>query len=88
MMKGMDYYCCGSIKERGTTRARKAIQSWVRNDIKNTKYCLTLDIRHFYESIRPIVIMGRMRKLIKDHKTLDLIWQIIKDGVNIGFYTS
>ena len=32
--------------------------------------------------------MERMRHLIKDARTLDLIWRIIKDGIKIGFYTS
>ena len=32
--------------------------------------------------------MNRMRQLIKDHRTLDLIWRVIKDGIKIGSYPS
>lgn len=87
-MKGMDYYCCGSINGRGPHQARKAIQSWMRNDPKGTRHEFCGDIRHFYDSLKPEVVMDRMRQLIKDHRTLDLIWRIIKDGIKIGAYTS
>ena len=46
------------------------------------------DIHHFYASLKPEVVMERMRKLIKDRRVLDLIWRIVKDGVMIGAYTS
>lgn len=88
MMRGMDKYCCGSIKGRGAHYAKQAIERWMRKDKKGTKYCLTLDIRHFYESLKPEVVMGRMRQLVKDAQILDLIWRIVKDGVLIGAYTS
>lgn len=87
-MKGMDNYCCGSIRGRGTQYGKKAIERWVRKDRKGTKYCLSCDIRHFYDSLLPDVVMDRMRHLIKDHRTLDLIERIIKDGISIGAYTS
>lgn len=88
MMKGMDYYCCGSIRDRGTAHARKAIQKWMKNDIKGTKYCLCADIKHFYDSINPEIVTDRMKQLIKDHRVLDLIERINKNGISIGAYTS
>lgn len=88
LLRGMDYYCCGSIKERGPHRARKAIESWMKTDVKGTKYELCGDIRHFYDSLQPEIVMDRMRQLIKDYRVLDLIWRIVKDGVLIGAYTS
>ena len=87
-MRGMDYYCCGSIKGRGTNRARKAIQSWVRNDPQNTRYELCCDIYHFYDSLTAETVMQRMRNLIKDGKILDLIERTIQGGIAIGAYTS
>lgn len=87
-MRGMDFYCCGSIRDRGPHRLRKAIAKWMETDPKGTKYEFCGDIRHFYESLEPEVVMERMRQLIKDRRTLDLIWRIVKDGVQIGAYTS
>ncbi len=87
-MRVMDFYCCGSVPGRGIYRAMRGIQSWMHHDRKGTKWCLTCDIRHFYDSLRPTVVMDGVRRLIKDHRTLDLIWRIIKDGILIGAYPS
>lgn len=88
MMKSMDVYCCGSIKGRGTHYAKRAIERWMNTDLKGTKYCFSCDIYHFYESLKPEVVLGRMRSLIKDKRVLDLIERIIKDGIKIGAYPS
>lgn len=88
LMRGMDPYCCGSIKNRGPHYAQQAIERWMEKDPKGTKYEFTGDIHHFYDSLKPGVVMDRMRKLIKDRRVLDLIWRIVKDGVMIGAYTS
>lgn len=87
-MRGMDPYCCGSIKGRGPHKGRKAIERWMEKDPKGTKYEFSGDIHHFYDSLKPEVVMARMRQLIKDYRTLDLIWRIVKDGVLIGAYPS
>lgn len=87
-MRGMDFYCCGSIKKRGPHHGRKAIERWMERDPKGTKYEFSGDIKQFYQSLRPEVVMARMRQLIKDRRVLDLIWRIVKDGVLIGAYTS
>lgn len=87
-MRGMDHYCCGSIRDRGPHQARAAIESWMNHDLKGTRYELCGDVRHFYDSLKPEVVMDRMRRLIKDRHVLDLIWRIVKDGVRIGSYTS
>lgn len=87
-MRGMDFYCCGSIKGRGPHHGRQAIERWMEHDRKGTKHELSGDIYHFYDSLKPEVVMARMRQLIKDRRVLDLIWRIVKDGVLIGAYTS
>lgn len=88
MMQGMDFYCCGSIRERGPHREKNAIQRWMKYDRKGTKYEFCGDIRHFYDSLTPEVVMARMRQLYKDRRVLDLIRRIIRDGVKLGTYTS
>lgn len=88
MMRGMDKYCCGSIKGRGTHYGVKAINKWMKNDIHGTKYCLELDIRHFYENLSTDVVMNRLRSLVKDRQVLNLCESILHQNVPIGFYTS
>lgn len=88
LMRGMDRWTCGSIKGRGAIDGVRAIKKWMKGDYKNVRWCLEADIYHFYDSIKPERIMQRMRKLVKDYKTLDLIERIIKSGIKIGFYTS
>ena len=88
MMRGMDKYCCGSIRGRGTHYAKNAIEIWMRKDIKGTQYCLCMDIRHFYDNLNPNIVMNRMKCLIKDWRVLNLIWRVIKNGIKIGAYPS
>lgn len=88
MMRGMDHFCCGSIRGRGVHYGMKAIKKWMKKDAKGTKYCLTMDIRHFYQSLKPEIVMGRMRQLVKDRRVLDLIERVTRDGILIGAFTS
>lgn len=88
LMRGMDYWCCGSIKGRGSCHGMKAIKKWMKNNKKSTRYCAELDIRHFYDSLKPEIVMDRLKHLIKDHKTLDLCERVLGDTVQIGAYTS
>lgn len=88
MMRGMDPYCCGSIRGRGIHYGVKAMKKWHRDDPKGTRWCAQLDIRHFYDSLKPEVMMARMRQLVKDHRVLDLAERVMRDGVMIGAYFS
>lgn len=88
IQRGMDHYCCGSIPGRGTLYGVKAVQKWMAHDPKNTKYCAELDIRHFYQSLQPAVVLAQMRRIIKDKPVLQLIENILADGVPIGNYCS
>ena len=88
MMRGMDEHCCGSIRGRGIRYGQKAISKWINEDAKGTKYCLELDIHHFYESLEPKVVLERFRHLIKDTKILSMIENINRDGILIGAYCS
>ena len=87
-MRGMDYWCCGSIRGRGTARGIKGIKHWMEGDPKGTKYCAELDIRHFYDSLTHDVVMNRMRQLIKDKRMLNVIDHMTSNGIMIGAYYS
>ena len=84
LMRGMDFYCCGSIPGRGPHRARKAIEKWLEKDQKGTKYAAELDIKKFYPSLSPREVMRFLRRKIKDEAFLGLIWRIIKDGIKLS----
>ena len=88
IMRGMDYWNCGSIPGRGPKRGVRGIKKWMRTDRRGTKYCAQLDIRHFYQSLTPQVVMTRMEQLIKDKRVLGLIRETLLDGVPIGTYCS
>lgn len=91
LMRGMYHWSCGSIPRRGGSHGQKAIKRWLKNDRKNTKYCLKLDIRHFYDTIPHDLLKRALRRKIKDERALWLIGKIIDStpvGVPIGNYTS
>lgn len=87
MMRGMDNWCCGSIKRRGAHYGIKGLKKWMKRG-KGVKYCVEMDIRHFYDSLKPEFVLSRMKELIKDHRALDLIWRVIENGIQIGAYCS
>jgi len=91
IMRGMYAWNCGSIPGRGVHYASKYIKRIIRQDRKNTKYCLKLDIRKFYPSVDKEKLKASFRRLLKDEDTLKLIDTIIDssdEGIPIGNYTS
>lgn len=97
LKKGMYDYCCGSVKNRGILYAAKYLKKILIRDRKNTKYCLKLDVKKFYDNIVKPILKAKIRRIVKDKKALKLIDDIIdsygnsedpKKGVPIGNYTS
>ena len=66
----------------------KCIKKWMKNDRAGTKYVLEMDIRHFYDSVRPEIVVERMKRLVKDRRVLRLVEEVVRDGVLIGVYCS
>jgi len=88
--RGMDKYCCGSVKGRGTMAAKKAVDRFIKKG-KNVKYVYKADIHHFFESVNTSVLKRQFRRIIKDAKVLKLIDEILDNGgsgLPIGYYTS
>ena len=88
--RGMDRYCCGSVKGRGGIAAKKAIEKFQKKDPK-IKYVLKADIHHFFESVDTELLKQKFRRVIKDAKVLYLIDGILDSGgsgLPIGYYTS
>ena len=77
LQKGMYEYCCASVPNRGIHYAAKLIKKILKDDRKNTKYCLKLDIKKFYPSIDKFCMKKKFRAIIKDYDVLNLIDKII-----------
>lgn len=88
MMRGMDNFCCGSIKGRGIHYGMKAIKKWMKNDPKGTKWCMEMDIRLFYNSLMPAVVMARLRQIVKDRKAFRVAEKVMMQGILAGLYPS
>lgn len=89
--KSMYEFNCGSIPGKGIHYGKRFIERWIHRDRKNTKYCLKLDIRKFYQSVDTDILKLMFRDKIKDRDALWLIDKIIDShpaGLPIGNYTS
>jgi len=80
-------YAC--IKGRGIHQCVKKIKEDLRNK-DATKYCLKMDVRKFYPSVKHDVMKQIIRKKIKDKEMLWLLDAIIdsEPGLPIGNYLS
>ena len=90
-LKGMYEYVCGSVPKRGAHAGSKRIKKWLMNDVKNTRYCMKCDIRHFYASVDQEILKEKLQKKIRDGKMLNLLNRIIDscpEGIPLGYYTS
>lgn len=81
-------YSC--IKGRGIHKLVNTLKKDLSNDIQGTKYCLKIDIRKFYPSIKHPILMDIINKGIKDKSIILLLSEIVysADGVPIGNYLS
>ena len=81
----------GSIPNRGAHDGKKAIEKWIKKDIKNCKYVLKLDIKKYFESIPHDVLIEKLSKELKDKRVLNVLLRILpvtENGLPLGFYTS
>lgn len=91
LMRGMYAHSCGNIPGRGRMAGVRYIKKTLRTHPKKTKWCLKMDVRHFYQSIDHDILMSKLSKDIKDEKMLRLIKTIVDghdDGLPLGNYTS
>lgn len=91
IMKGMYEHSYGSIPGRGPYKAKERIEKWIRNDPRNVKYCLQMDIHKFFDSIPHNILASKIGKVIKDDRFMRVILEVIdvqEVGIPIGFYTS
>lgn len=102
-MKGMDKYCCASIKFRGPLYAKDYISKKLDDSLDykkphsrkarvKYKYCLKMDIRKFFDNIDRDILMHKLNRKIKDKEILDLcriiIYSVPGKGLPLGYFTS
>ena len=93
-------YSCASVPRRGVEFALKYIRKSLK-DYRNTKYYAVLDVKKFFDSIRPSKVFRAIRRIIRDKRVLKLFamilrankivcsnGEVIKRGTPIGLYTS
>lgn len=88
---GMYEHTYASIPNRGSHKGKKVIQKWIKSDIKNCKYVLKMDIKHFFDSVPHDILKRKLAESIHDQKLLNLLCTIIdvtEVGLPLGFYTS
>lgn len=91
LWKGMYEHSYASIPGRGAHRGKKVIEKWIRNDPKNTKYVLKMDIHHFFDCVPHDILEQKLARLIHDDNMLHLLYKLIDvtdEGIPLGFYTS
>lgn len=90
LRKGMYKFACGSIPDRGVHYGKRYVERWIRTDRKHTKYYLKLDISKFYPSVNVDLLIGKLKRKIKDADAIHLIESILckGDGLPIGILVS
>ena len=89
--KGMYEHSYASIPGVGVHSAMKRLKKWIYNDHANTKYCLKLDIKKFFDSVDQDVLLGKLCKIIRDDSFYDIVEKIVRSvpaGLPLGFTTS
>lgn len=89
--KPMYYHSYGSIPGKGAHRGKKSIEKFIRNQPKDCKYVLKMDISKYFDSIDHDILLAMLRKIIRDDKFFAVIEEIISvtdKGIPLGFYTS
>lgn len=81
-------YSC--IRNRGIHKCLRDLNKSLKNK-EETKYCLKLDIKKYYESINKDILKSKLRRKFKDKKLLNLLDIIIdsnEKGLPLGNYIS
>ena len=69
----------------------KQVKKWIKNNRRNTKYCLKMDIKKFFESIDQKILLKKLKKIIRDKEYYCYLEKIITTtdkGLPLGFTTS
>lgn len=73
-----------AIPKRGIHKALTKLQNSMWNDPEECKYCLKLDVRHYYQSINHEILKQKYAKMFKDPELLYLLYEIIDSITTAG----
>lgn len=88
---GMYEHSYASIPKRGAHKGKKYIEKWIRNDTRNVKYCLKMDIKKYFQSVDTDILKKKLRKIIHDERFMSILETLIDvqdTGIPLGFFTS
>lgn len=91
IMKSMYEHSYGSIPDRGGTMGMKQIKKWIAHDSRNTRYCLKMDIKKYFDTVPHEIVIRRLTEQIHDERFLEVLLEIVDvntTGLPLGFYTS
>ena len=82
-----------AIKGKGAHHCSAKLHNDLIHDWKGTRYCLKVDMHHFFDSIVRIILFNMIKKKIKCPRTLKILHTLIFDtpddrGLKIGLYGS
>ena len=89
--KGMYEHSYASIPGKGLHSGMKVVRKWIYNHHQDTKYCLKIDIRKFFDSVDQNILLETLRKHIRDDRYFEYLRKIIRTtrtGIPLGFVTS
>lgn len=94
-MRGMYEYNCGSVPGRGGMYGKRYLEKFIRENPAEIKYCVKMDIHHFFQSVSHEVLKEQIHRRIRDNDMLwllDLIIDSYEDtpgrGIPLGYYAS
>lgn len=91
LSKGTYEHTYAAIKGRGQHLAKKRIERWIRNNPKDVKYYLKMDIKKYFPSIPQDKFFEKLERKIKDFKVITLVKKILAvcdEGIPLGYYIS
>lgn len=71
-------YSCGSVKGKGSEFAKEYIEKKIRRKKGETKYSVKIDIRKFFNTVKPSFVFRELRRTIRDKRTLWLLALILR----------
>lgn len=83
LFKGNYFFNCASIKGKGLHFGKKFLARYIKNHQKDVRYCLKIDVRHFYESVDTDVLKQKLSRKIKDDLMLYVLYWIIDNNISV-----
>lgn len=78
IMRSMYEHAYGSVPGRGAEKCAGYIKKAIRNHPKDCKYCLKMDIRHYFDSIDRKILKAKLKRKIADEKFYTKICLVIE----------